>query len=105
MRVKNTELLWRSKVRRGAGWLALVTALAVFSGCATAPKVTEQPVIPVINQGPSVSRLEDGRQGFVIRENPGMDSESREEFERAVALMNDGKNDEAIELLTRVIER
>ena len=105
MRVKNTELLWRSKVRRGAGWLALVTVLAVFSGCATSPKVTEQPVIPVINQGPSVSRLEDGRQGFVIRETPGMDSESRDEFERAVAMMNDGKNDKAIELLTKVIER
>ncbi len=76
--------------------------LALFSGCATRAKVLEQ---PVTDQGPSVARLEDGRQGFVIRENPGMDAESRGEFERAVAMMNDGENDKAIELLTKVIER
>jgi Tfp pilus assembly protein PilF len=80
--------------------------LALFSGCATGAKVTEQVTQqPVTDQGPSVARLEDGRQGFVIRETPGMDSESRGEFERAVAMMNDGKNDKAIELLTKVIER
>ena len=80
-------------------------ALALFSGCATSAKVTQHPVTTVTNQGPSVARLEDGRQGFVIRENPSMDAESRDEFERAVAMMNDGKNDKAIELLTKVIER
>ncbi len=79
--------------------------LSVFSGCATSAKVTQQPVATVINQGPSVARLEDGRQGFVIRENPSMDAESRDEFQRAVAMMNDGKNDSAIELLTKVIGR
>ncbi len=102
MQVKNAELLRWSKVRRRAGWVALVMVLALFSGCATSAKVTQQ---PVTHQGPSVARLEDGRQGFVIRENPGMDAESRGEFERAVAMMNDGKNDKAIELLTKVIER
>jgi tetratricopeptide (TPR) repeat protein len=71
--------------------------LALFSGCAAGTKVREQ--------GPSVARLEDGRHGFVIRENPNMDAESREAFERAVAMMHDGNNDEAIELLAKVIER
>jgi tetratricopeptide (TPR) repeat protein len=104
MQVKNAELLWQPKVRWQAGRVVLVMALAFFSGCATAPKVTQQPV-PVIDQGPSVARLEDGRQGFVIRENSGMDAESRDEFERSVAMMKDGKNDKAIELLTKVIER
>lgn len=106
MQAKNAELSWRSRVRRRAG-LALVTVLALFSGCATGAKVVQQPVTnpePAV-QGPTVVRLEDGRQGFVIRENPGMDAESRDEFERAVALMNDGKYDKAIELLTKVIER
>jgi len=102
MQVKNAELFWWSKVRRRAGWAALVTVLALFSGCATSAKVAQQ---PVTDQGPSVARLEDGRQGFVIRENPGMDAECRGEFERAVAMMNDGENDKAIELLTKVIER
>src|SRR5512143_1830691 len=102
MQVKNAELLGCSKVRRLAAWVALVIVLAVFIGCATSATVTQQ---PVINQGPSVARLEDGRQGFVIRENPGMNAESRDEFERAVVMMNDGKNDKAIELLTKVIEQ
>jgi Tfp pilus assembly protein PilF len=102
MQIKNEELLWWSKVRRRAGRLSLVMVLALFSGCATSFKVAQQ---PATNQGPSVARLEDGRQGFVIRENPGMDAESRDEFERAVAMMNDGKNDKAIELLTKVVER
>ncbi len=79
--------------------------VALFSGCATGAKVVQQPVMSVPNQGPSVERLDDGRQGFVIRENPGMDAESRGEFERAVALMNGGENDKAIELLTKVIGR
>jgi tetratricopeptide (TPR) repeat protein len=105
MQVKNAELLCRSKVRRRAGWVALMMVLALFLGCVTGAKVTQQPVATVKNQGPSVARLEDGRQGFVIRENPGMDAESRGEFERAVILMNDGNNDKAIELLTKVIER
>jgi len=102
MQINNAELFRQSKIRRRAGWLALVMALAIISGCATGAKVTQP---PVINQGPSVARLEDGRQGFVIRENPGMDTESRGEFERAVAMMNDGKYDKAIELLTKVIEQ
>ncbi len=110
MQIKNAELWWL-KARRRAGWLPLMIVLAFFSGCATSAKVTQQPATTIItattvtNQGPSVARLEDGRQGFVIRENPGMDAESRSEFNRAVALMNDGKNDNAIELLAKVIER
>jgi tetratricopeptide (TPR) repeat protein len=102
MQIKNAELFWWSKVRRRAGWVALVTLLALFSGCVRSARVAQQ---PVADQGPSVARLEDGRQGFVIRENPSMDAESREAFEQAVALMNDGKNDKAIELLAKVIER
>jgi Tfp pilus assembly protein PilF len=76
--------------------------LALSSGCVTSVKVKSE---PVINQGTTVARLQDGRQGFVIRENSSMDAESRGEFERAVALMNKGENDKAIELLAKVIER
>ena len=79
--------------------------LAVFLGCATSAKVTPPPVTTVTNQGPSVTRLSDGRQGFVIQENVSMDNESRENFERAVTMMNDGKNDKAIELLTQVVDK
>src|SRR5512144_1899921 len=85
--------------------MPLAMVLAILSGCATSAKVTVTPPQPVTSQGPSVVRLEDGRQGFVILENTGMDAESRGEFERAVAMMNAGKNDKAIELLTKVIEQ
>jgi tetratricopeptide (TPR) repeat protein len=89
--------------------IAFVTGLgftlAIFSGCATTAKVTQQPVTTVTSQGLSVARLKDGRQGFVIWEHSSMDAASRGEFERAVAMMNEGKNDKAIELLTKVIER
>ncbi len=102
MQVRNAGLVWRSKVRRRAGWLALMIVLEVFSACATDGKVTPQPVTA---PGLSVSRPGNGRQGFVIRESASVDGETRGEFERAVAMMNDGKNDKAIELLAKVIER
>src|SRR5574337_1616167 len=102
MQVRNAELLCRLEVRKRAGRLALIIVFALFSGCATSAKIAQH---PVTGQGSSVARLKDGRQGFVIRENPGMDAGSRGDFERAVAMMNDGKNDKAIELLTKVIER
>lgn len=92
MQVRNAGLLWRRNIRRRTGWVAVVMVLALFSGCAT-------------SKGPFVTRLKDGRQGFVIRENPDMDAQSRAEFERAVAMMIDGKNDTATELLKKVIER
>ena len=66
---------------------------ALLSGCA------------VKSTGPTVDRLKDGRQGFVIQEQPVVDAESLGEFERAVTLMNDGNNAAAIEPLTKVIER
>jgi len=88
-------------------WLSMMTAAFVLTGCAAKAKRAEAPTphAIVIDQGPSVAQLENGRQGFVIRESPKMDSESRKEFERAVSLMNDGKYDKAIELLAKVIER
>lgn len=67
-------------------------ALALLAGCAAS------------NTGASVERLK-GRQGFVIREKGDLDAKSRAEFDRAVALMNEGKNDAATELLKKVIDR
>jgi len=93
VQARNAGQIQWSNVRRRTGWVALVMVLALFSGCA------------VKNTGPTVDRLKDGRQGFVIQEQPVVDAELRGEFERAVALMNDGNNAAAIELLTKVIER
>jgi Flp pilus assembly protein TadD len=107
MQGKNRELIWLSGPTRMTVWLSMMTLAFVVTGCAAKAKLSEPPTphAAVIDQGPSVTQLENGQQGFVIRENPKMDSESKSEFERAVSLMKDGKNDKAIELLTRVIER
>lgn len=93
MQVRNAGQVGWSGVRRRTGCIALVLVVAFFSGCAAK------------NTGPTVARLKDGRQGFVIQEKTIDDAESRSEFERSVALMNDGNNAAAIELLTKVIER
>jgi Flp pilus assembly protein TadD len=77
----------------------------VLAGCAAGAKVTPKPAETAAFKGPSVERLSDGQQGFVIHEDPIMNDESREEFDHAVSLLNDGKNDKAIELLAKVIER
>jgi tetratricopeptide (TPR) repeat protein len=105
MQGKNRDLMWVTGFKKQAVWLAMM--IAVFTGCAAKAKISEAPtpIATVIDQGTSVAKLENGQQGFVVRENPKMDSESKNDFERAVSLMNDRKNDKAIELLARVIER
>lgn len=92
MQVKDAGLMCRTNVRSRAGWAAVAAVLALCSGCAA-------------NKGPAVSRLEDGRQGFVISEKANMDDRTRSKFDHAVAMMNEGKNDAAIELLKRVIDQ
>jgi Tfp pilus assembly protein PilF len=107
MQGNNRELAGVSGSKRMVVRLSVATLAIVLAGCATEAKISEisTPIAAVMDQGPSVAQLENGQQGFVIRENPKMDSESRSEFERAVSLMNEGKNDKAIELLSKVIER
>ena len=107
MQVKNRDLIWLSGTKRIAAWLSMITMAIVLTGCAAKAKISETPtpLATVMDQGPSVAQLQNGQQGFVIRENAKMDGESRGEFERAVSMMKDGKNDKAIELLTKVIER
>ena len=107
MQGKNKELIGLSGFNKMAVLSSLMAAVLLLAGCAAKAKITETPapVAAVVDQRPSAARLENGQQGFIIRENPKMDRESRSEFERSVSLMNDGKNDEAIDLLTKVIER
>jgi Tfp pilus assembly protein PilF len=52
-----------------------------------------------------VARLADGREGFVITEVPTMDEASHRDFDRAVAMLKDQNDEQAIELLEKVIER
>jgi Tfp pilus assembly protein PilF len=81
-------------------------ALSVLAGSATGGKV-DAPVVqePPAIMGPSVARLEDGREGFVITEVPTMDEASRRDFDRAVAMLKNQDYGRAIDLLEKVIER
>jgi Tfp pilus assembly protein PilF len=74
--------------------------LAIFSGCATAGNSK----LKSLGKGTSVMRLKDGREGFIIRETPNINGESRRDFERAAAMMKDRNYDQAIILLEKVIE-
>lgn len=121
MRMRILRML---KTRTCAGFAVLAMALFLLGGCATHAKV-EKPVAPEPSvkkespvqkepavekeapkeTGPSVARLDNGREGFVITEIPKMDSESRRDFDRAVAMLKKEDYANAIELLEKVIKK
>lgn len=117
MQVRTTQLRRWSKARTHARLVALSIVLGILAGCATGGKVKPQSVeespsaaagpaqMPSAPEGPSVVRLNDGRDGFLITEIPTMDTESRNEFERAVAMMKEQDYGQAIGVLEKVIER
>lgn len=96
----------RLKIRTHAGFAVLAMTLSVLAGYASGGKV-EAPVAhePSAVKGPSVARLEDGREGFIITEVPTMDEASHRDFDRAVAMLKNQDYGRAIDLLEKVIER
>lgn len=94
-------------LRSHIGLSVLGMGLLLLAGCATGgsvePAITEQE--PLVAAGPSVVRLADGRNGFVITEVPKLNESSRENFARAVDLLNNQAYEEAIDLLKQVIEQ
>jgi len=107
MQTMNIKILRRLKKRTYPGFVLLVIVLAVFIGCATDGKVKPAPIVqePSLAIGPTVARLEDGRQGFIITEVPQMDEASRKDFERAIAMMKDQDYGQAIDILEKIIEK
>ena len=118
----------RSITRVYPGLLVLAMLLPVFlsilGGCATSPmepvpaahepapekgpplEISSQeppPQEPV--KTPTVARLTDGREGFLITEIPRVDEASQRDFDRAVTMLKAQDYDEAIVLLERVIGR
>jgi Tfp pilus assembly protein PilF len=85
--------------------MLLALFLQVVCACAVTEKFKAKTAgkEPVAVRGPSVARLEGGREGFIITEVPAMDEAARKDFERAVTLMNEQENDQAIQLLEKVI--
>jgi tetratricopeptide (TPR) repeat protein len=95
------------KTRDCVALVILVMALWHLAGCATDKKVKPAPIIQesAVPKGPTVERLEDGLEGFIITEVPQMDEASRRDFELAVVMLNDQEYGRAIELLETVIEQ
>jgi len=100
------RMLRRIQTRTCAGFAVLAMALAVLAGCATGGKVKAPDAHePSAVKGPSVARLADGREGFIITEVPTMDEAARRDFDRAVAMLKDQDYERAIDLLEKVIEQ
>ena len=107
MQSMHIKMLKWFKTRIFVGSVVLVAVLSIFSGCATDGEVKPAPIVqePSLATGPSVARLEDGREGFIITEVPQLDEAFRRDFEQAVAMLNDQDYGQAIELLEKVIEQ
>jgi Tfp pilus assembly protein PilF len=81
--------------------------LLLLTGCATdgsrGPAAVEK--AQVMTEGPSVTRLTDGREGFIISEVSSLNEDSRENFAHAVDLLNNQAYEDAIDLLKQVIDQ
>lgn len=100
------RMLRRLRTHTYAEWTLLALVLIFIAGCATDGKV--ETVVNeeiAVSTEPSVARLEDGREGFIITEVPKMDETSRSDFDSAVAMLKDKKYAQAIDLLEKVIEK
>jgi tetratricopeptide (TPR) repeat protein len=98
--------LLRLKKRTCAVFAVVVLVLSFLAGCATGGK-DKAPIAekPPVEKGPSVARLGEDREGFIITEVPKMDVESRRDFDRAVAMLKDEDYSQAIDLLKKVIDQ
>ena len=114
MKLRNKFLGMMSGIKRMFRTVFLAVLTIILASCAAGTKAlpvpdeTKAQSVPaktVTFAGPSVERFTTGQQGFVIHDDPAMDAQSREEFDRAVKLLNDGNNDKAIDLLSKVIQR
>jgi len=83
---------------------ALAAALLVMSACAK--EVVKRDSVPGDGgggKGLTVTRLPEGRTGFVIREVPRMDESARSDFDQAVGFLKDRDYERAAELLESVV--
>jgi Tfp pilus assembly protein PilF len=95
------------KSRTCTEWVILAMVLSVLSGCAGHGTVEPEPMVHKrrVTQKPTVAQLADGRKGFVITEVPQLDDAARISFRNAVAMLNDGHYEQAVDLLEKVIEQ
>ncbi len=107
MKRRKIGMLQWLKTRICTEWVILAMVLSVLSGCATGGKVEPELVVQEapVTQGPTVAQLADGRKGFVITEVSQLDEAARRDFQRAVAMLNDGHHEQAVDLLEKVAKQ
>ena len=107
MHGSHISILWCRKILFLAGFAMTLTVLSLLTGCAKDGKVTSAKVMEPspASTAHSFEVLADGRVGFIIMETPLMDEESRQDFDRAVTMLNNEEYDQAIILLENVIEK
>ncbi len=96
------------KIKHIAGWMAAAAIVIVANGCGTTKPVQKvsQPTAPAA--APEAAKetlpggLPDGRDGFIITETAKMSAADRRAFQEAVALLNTGTYDQAIEILEKI---
>jgi Tfp pilus assembly protein PilF len=90
-----------------AEWVVLALLLSLLAGCATDGKINRKPqsLESAPLERPSVTRLADGRQGFVITEVPQVNETAHRDFQRAVDALADEDYSRAIDLLEKFIEQ
>jgi tetratricopeptide (TPR) repeat protein len=95
------------KTRTCAGFAIVVIALPVLAGCSANGKIKPATIAQEFDgvKGLTIERLNDGREGFIIKESPQMDEVSLRDFDHAVGLLEDGKYVQAVDLLEKVIEK
>ena len=101
MQGMHIKMMQRLQIKIYIGVVVLAMVLSLFAGCATKGKVKPAAVA----QGPLVSRLENGREGFIITEVSHIDETTRSDFDHAVATMKEQDYDQAISLLEKVIKQ
>lgn len=94
-------------MRTSSCFMASVMVLNLLAGCAAVEKIKSDLAVQESHQAKSlkVERLQDGREGFVIKESPQIDEASRWDFDHAVRMLDAEKYEEAAKLLEKIVEK
>ncbi|QWV96930.1 tetratricopeptide repeat protein [Geomonas nitrogeniifigens] len=96
------------------GFLLPALSLLVLAGCAIGGQAKKEPIAPPLPvagkpvpqpSGPSVKRLGDGKEGFLIMEPSNLDGQARADFEKANELLKAGEYQKSAELMEKVIAK
>jgi len=107
MKPKGKNKMRWIRMRTNSCLMTSVLLVSLLAGCGAVEKIKSDLTVQESHQDKSlkVERLQDGREGFVIMENPQIDEMSRQDFDRAIRLMEDEEYEQAAELLEKVIEK